>query len=107
MMMRMADLNFDCPLCGQNLDAPDDMAGLFIECPACAKIIKVPTPNAQQKATMQLRRPPPPPAAPQRTAEEEKAMQEQKGSTIPIKLPPNLGVPQPKQRRIIIKRSEH
>ena len=99
----MADINFDCPLCSQNLDAPDDMAGLFIECPACMKIIKVPSPTAQIKTAAPPRRPPPPPEL----TPQEKAEQDQKSSTIPIKLPPNLGVPERQHRKIIIKRSDH
>lgn len=98
----MADINFDCPLCSQNLDAPDDMAGLFIECPACMKIIKVPSPTQQIKTAAPPRRPPPPPEL----TPQEKAEQDQKSSTIPIKLPPNLGVPERQHRKIIIKRSD-
>ena len=40
----MADINFDCPHCGQNLDAPPDMAGESLECPACEEAITVPAP---------------------------------------------------------------
>lgn len=40
----MADINFDCPFCKQNLDAPDDMTGMSIECPSCGKAIRVPAP---------------------------------------------------------------
>lgn len=40
----MADINFDCPLCGQNLEAPPDMAGETIECPACSQQIQIPAP---------------------------------------------------------------
>ena len=40
----MPDINFDCPLCKQNLDAPEDMAGLCIECPSCGKSIRIPPP---------------------------------------------------------------
>ncbi len=40
----MPDINFDCPFCQQNLDAPDDMAGMSIECPACGKSIRIPAP---------------------------------------------------------------
>ena len=40
----MADINFDCPHCDQNLDAPPDMAGETIECPACEESIEIPTP---------------------------------------------------------------
>ena len=38
----MADVNFDCPHCGQNLDAPDDMAGMKIACPACSEALAIP-----------------------------------------------------------------
>ena len=37
----MADINFDCPYCKQNLDAPDDLVGTNIECPTCGKLIRV------------------------------------------------------------------
>ena len=40
----MLDINFDCPFCKQNLDSPEDLAGMSIECPACGKAIRVPTP---------------------------------------------------------------
>ncbi|MFH0908499.1 MAG: hypothetical protein V1929_07040 [bacterium] len=103
-MADTTDINFDCPLCGQNLDAPDDMIGLFIECPGCEKIIKVPSPSAQQKASAlpQRKQPPRPEPTPQA-----KATENEKSSTIPLNLPPNLGVPPTPQRKIIIKRSEH
>lgn len=35
-------MTFDCPHCGQNLDAEEDMAGLLLDCPACSKEISVP-----------------------------------------------------------------
>jgi len=41
----MADINFDCPQCGQNLEAPPDMAGETIECPACSQQIQIPVPE--------------------------------------------------------------
>ncbi len=40
----MPDINFDCPFCKQNLDAPDDMTGMSIECPSCGKSIQIPAP---------------------------------------------------------------
>lgn len=40
----MPDINFDCPFCKQNLDAPEDMTGMDIECPACGKSLKIPAP---------------------------------------------------------------
>lgn len=103
----MIDVNFDCPQCGQNLDAPEDMVGLFIECPACSKIIKVPTPaeaarsreQAQQAAADETEyRPAPPPVRGDEVGGEDK------GSTMRIQLPPDLGVPEKRKRQIIIKR---
>ena len=46
----MADINFDCPLCNQNLDAPDDMGGDIIECPACEEDIEIPSPKPPAQA---------------------------------------------------------
>jgi len=40
----MPDINFDCPSCGQNLEAPEDMAGDVVDCPSCQKPLKVPKP---------------------------------------------------------------
>jgi len=98
----MSDINFDCPKCGQNLDAPPDLAGLFIECPSCNAIIKVPasagavTPEAAAAAARrnELRPAPPKPV-------------EEKGSTMRIELPTEFTLPPPPQRKIIIKRGEH
>lgn len=39
----MAEINFNCPHCGQNLSAPDDMAGQALDCPACNKPILIPS----------------------------------------------------------------
>jgi hypothetical protein len=95
----MSDINFDCPKCGQNLDAPSDLAGLFIECPACTTIIKVPaTPSAAAAAAAAAPRgnefAPPPPVP-----------SEDKGSTMRIDLPAEVQLPPPPPRKIIIKRS--
>ncbi len=95
----MSDINFDCPKCGQNLDAPPDLAGLFIECPACATIIKVPPSQAAANAgpapdpRRNELKAPPPPADPD------------KGTTTRIEIPRELQLPPPPSRRIIIKRS--
>ena len=89
----MVDTNFDCPQCGQNLDAPEDMIGLFIECPACCKVIQVPKPSAAADTEFK-------PAPPRPTEDGEDA----KSSTIRIQLPPGLGVPEKQQRKVIIKR---
>jgi len=44
----MTDINFDCPHCNQNLEAPPDMARETIECPTCEESIEIPAP---QKST--------------------------------------------------------
>ena len=96
----MSDINFDCPKCGQNLDAPPDLAGLFIECPACTTIIKVPpmagapAPGAVEAAAKRNELKPPPP-------------KEDKGTTTRITLPPEFELPAPPPRKIIIKRAGH
>ncbi len=38
----MTDFNFDCPDCGQNLEAPSDMAGMEVTCPSCLAQLWVP-----------------------------------------------------------------
>lgn len=38
----MADIEFNCPECGQVLEAPEEMAGEAIECPACEAGITIP-----------------------------------------------------------------
>ena len=38
----MADINFDCPHCGQNLNGPEDMAGPTIDCPVCPMACLIP-----------------------------------------------------------------
>ena len=40
----MADINFDCPHCGHNLEVSERGAGLTVACPECAKSIVVPIP---------------------------------------------------------------
>lgn len=38
----MPEINWDCPECGENLEAAEDMAGEPIECPSCGKSIWIP-----------------------------------------------------------------
>ena len=95
----MNDINFDCPKCGQNLDAPPELAGLFVECPACASIVKVPMKTGQaadlHPATDGATEPtfvaPPP-------------REEDKGATMRIDLPPEFRLPPPTPRKFTIKR---
>lgn len=95
----MSDINFDCPKCGQNLDAPADLAGLFVECPSCATIIKVPALSGQAAAMHAEDRP-----AERPTFVQPAPREEDKGSTMRIDLPPEYQMPPPKQRKIFIKR---
>lgn len=99
----MAEINFDCPHCGQNLDAPEDMAGWAIDCPACEKKIKVPVPDGAEisepvdttssddKATTGL-------------IEDHSAEDAKKGSTVRIDVPEEYRKPPPPQRIVKIKR---
>ncbi|MCS6772289.1 MAG: hypothetical protein NZ740_09740 [Kiritimatiellae bacterium] len=94
--MTKPDINFDCPHCGQNLEAPGNMAGLFVECPTCSKVIKVPAESgksapAESKTGNQFAQPPP--------------REEEKSSTMRIDLPPDFRLPPPTPRRFIIRRS--
>lgn len=38
----MSDIAFDCPACGQSLEAPEELAGQTIDCPACGQPLTVP-----------------------------------------------------------------
>jgi hypothetical protein len=41
----MSDCKFECPLCGQSLEAPEDMLGEIIDCPSCNGQIQIPVPK--------------------------------------------------------------
>ena len=38
----MADINFDCPHCGQNLETDESLSGSGIDCPVCKKFLTIP-----------------------------------------------------------------
>ena len=38
----MADINFDCPHCGQNLETDEILSGTGIDCPVCKKFLIIP-----------------------------------------------------------------
>jgi membrane protein YdbS with pleckstrin-like domain/DNA-directed RNA polymerase subunit RPC12/RpoP len=42
----MPDYKFNCPHCGQSLEAPEDMGGQSIDCPSCSKPLVIPAPAA-------------------------------------------------------------
>jgi len=41
----MADFKFNCPHCGQSLEAPENMLGDTIDCPSCGGKIELPNPE--------------------------------------------------------------
>ena len=42
----MTEIAFDCPHCGQSLEADDDASGSELPCPGCATRVRVPSPSA-------------------------------------------------------------
>ena len=95
------DAVFECPHCGQWLEAPADMIGLFIECPKCEAIVKIPREGeaAQLSGAGKTELTPPPKPS---TDEDQEQL---KGSTIRITLPPNFGMPpETPKRRFVIRR---
>lgn len=97
----MSDINFDCPKCGQNLDAPSDLAGLFVECPSCATVIKVPAASGQASSYHVE------PDAPTKPKFVAPSAQDDKGTTMRIDLPSEFRMPPPTQRKFTIKRPGH
>lgn len=45
------DVNFDCPHCGQNIDAPASMVGFHVNCPTCSGLITIPS-SSQSKSSL-------------------------------------------------------
>lgn len=50
----MSDIRFNCPSCGQSIEAPEELAGQLTDCPTCKETIEVPIRNQPPQA------PPPP-----------------------------------------------
>jgi DNA-directed RNA polymerase subunit RPC12/RpoP len=115
----MADINFNCSSCGQNLDAPEDMAGTEISCPACGNTIRVPE---RPSAAYPVQRRPIPPAMvgptgprppggariskPEESGPIPTVLPEDTGSTTRIDMPTEFRMPPRKQRIVFIKRTE-
>ena len=109
----MPDINFDCPNCKQNLDAPEDMTGMNIECPSCGKALRIPAPLHIHYPIKKVLGPQPaagpkifaskthPPAG---VAGEAPASAEVKAKTAKIELPPEALEPatMPRHSRIIV-----
>jgi hypothetical protein len=85
----MADINFDCPACGQNLDAAEDLAGREVACPACEAVVRIPGLSGERDEERRL---------------SEDAM---KGTTVRLELPNQVTAPPPRRRVIKIKRRPH
>ncbi len=97
-------INFDCPECGQNLDAPSEYRGREVPCPSCGATIRVPDPDHEQHDVHETE-----PAQEESAGKDETGLQdlpedELKGSTVQIDLPEDLGLPKPKSRVFKIKR---
>jgi len=100
----MADINFDCPHCSQNLDAPEDMMGVEIECPACGETITIADGSTSAPAVAER---PGEAGAPDSIpgSSDEESGPFKKSATVRIDLPSDYGIPKPKPRIIKIKRA--
>ena len=94
----MADINFDCPHCGQNLNGPEDMAGQTIDCPVCQKSFQIP--GGLIEVPKGQRAPPSRPAGPPPSSGDDK------GKTVRIELPPEF-LAEPDKHIFKIKRIQH
>jgi hypothetical protein len=94
----MADINFKCPHCGQDLNGPEEMAGQTIDCPVCEKSFDIP--GGIIEVPKDQLAPPPGPSAPPATANAavhsettsipRPASNDDKGKTVRIELPPEF-----------------
>ena len=108
----MADINFNCPHCGQNLNGPEEMAGQTIECPVCQKEFQIPG-GIIEVPKSQLA---PPPRAPSGTPTSpsksdtssihQVTTNDDKGKTVRIELPPEF-LAEPEKHIFKIKRIQH
>ena len=99
----MQDINFDCPFCNQNLDAPSDMAGAAINCPACGKEISIPEAETPVEPTPTEQSVPEEDITP---IENDIPEDLKKSTTVKISLPEGCEIPKPKKRIITIKRKK-
>ena len=94
MTMMSDDIFFDCPHCGQFLDADTDMKGEEVHCPACGRLLMIPAcstaPDADIRALEETER---------RMAEEGR-----KSATARIELPKPVGPVETPYRNVAIKR---
>ncbi len=98
----MADITFNCPHCGQNLNGPEEMAGQTIDCPVCQKSFQIPG-GLIEVPKSQLA-PPSRPAAPAPSAASARSSgEDEKGKTVRIELPPEF-LAEPEKHMFKIKR---
>ena len=57
----MPEISFNCPICQQLLEAPEEMTGQVIECPACQKEITIPAAVAPEPVAESVPEPEPEP----------------------------------------------
>lgn len=50
----MPDINFDCPVCGHNLEVSEKGAGMTVPCPECSNTITIPFMTAEEENTLSL-----------------------------------------------------
>ena len=96
----MADINFNCPHCNQNLNGPEEMAGQTIECPVCQKEFQIPGGIIEVPKNQMA--PPSRPSAPAAAASAPSSSDD-KGKTVRIELPPEF-LSEPEKHMFKIKR---
>jgi len=105
----MAEIDFNCPHCGQNLNGPEEMAGQTIDCPVCQKSFQIPggiieVPKEKLAPPGAAPRPPLPSAAKSETSSIPRAASnDDKGKTVRIELPPEF-LAEPEKHIFKIKR---
>ncbi len=97
----MADINFNCPHCGQNLNGPEEMAGQTIDCPVCQKSFQIPG-GIIEMPKGQIA----PPSRPSAPAPARSSTEDDKGKTVRIELPPEF-LAEPEKHIFKIKRIQH
>ena len=98
----MADINFNCPHCGQNLNGPEEMAGETVDCPVCHKPFQIP--GGIIEVPKGKLTPPTRPAGPAEAARPSR--DDDKGKTVRIELPPEF-LAEPYKHVFKIKRIQH
>mgnify|MGYP003588141242 CR=1 FL=1 len=91
----MADIDFICPHCRQNLNGPEEMAGQTIACPVCQKEFQIPggiieVPKSKMAPPPRPSTPPAGPSAAETGKISRPASDDDKGKTVRIELPPEF-----------------